>query len=81
MARPPATSLEEIAALDTPCIRPCDVAGALHVDQFLINLLFKRGTPPFPGYMSGNRCHIYRVPFLMQVGYYSQQGGDKPSVT
>lgn len=78
MARPPATSLEEIAALDTPCIRPCDVAGVLGCDAYLINLLFKRGTPPFQGFMSGNRCKIFRVPFLRQVGYQGEIcGGER----
>lgn len=74
MPRPAAKSLDEIAALDCATIRPCDVAGALHTDSYLINLLFKRGTPPFPGYMSGNRVKIYRVPFLEQVGYYKERG-------
>ena len=69
MPRPACQSLAEIAALDCPCIRPCDVAGALHTDAYLINLMFKRGTPPFPGYMSGNRVKILRVPFLQQIGY------------
>lgn len=69
MARPVCRTLDEIAALDVPTIRPADVAAVLHVDQFLINLLFKRGTPPFPGYMSGNRVKILRVPFLQQIGY------------
>jgi len=69
MARPVAQTLDEIAALDCVTIRPCDVAAALNTDAYMINLLFKRGTPPFPGFMSGNRCKIFRVPFLRQVGY------------
>lgn len=69
MPRPACQSLAEIAALDCPCIRPCDVAGAIGVDCYMINLLFKQGKPPFPGYMSGNRCKIFRVPFLRAVGY------------
>ena len=78
MPRPAARSLEEIAALDEPTIRPCDVAAALHVDQYLLNLLFRRGTPPFPGYLSGNRVHIFRVPFLRQVGYEGPVKGVNP---
>lgn len=69
MRRPPATSLEEIASLPCVCIRPCDVAGALGVDQYTLNLLYKNGNPPFPGYLSGNRVKIYRIPFLEKVGY------------
>lgn len=78
MPRPACQSLAEIAALDCPCIRPSDVAGALAVDQYLINLLFKQGKPPFPGYMSGNRPKIYRIPFLKAVGYQGPitGGGD-----
>lgn len=72
MPRPACQSLAEIAALDCPCIRPSDVAGALGCDAYLINLLFKRGTPPFPGFMSGNRCKIFRIPFLRQVGYQGE---------
>lgn len=75
MPRPAANSLDEIAALDCATIRPCDVAGALSVDQYTINLLFKRGTPPFPGYMSGNRVKIFRVPFLQAVGYQGPAKG------
>ena len=74
MPRPAAKSLDEIAALDCATIRPCDVAGALQCDQYTINLMFKRGTPPFPGFLSGNRVKIYRVPFLEQVGYYTERG-------
>lgn len=74
MPRPAAQSLEEIASLVTPCIRPCDVAGALGVDRYLINLQFRQGHPPFPGYLSGNRVHIYRIPFLRQVGYFDKGG-------
>lgn len=77
MPRAPTESLAEIAALDCPTIRPVDVAHALSVDQYCINLLFKRGTPPFPGYLSGNRVKIFRVPFLRQVGYLPPEGGDK----
>lgn len=78
MPRAPTESLSEIAALDCPIIRPVDVAHALGVDCYTINLLFKRGTPPFPGYMSGNRCKIFRVPFLKAVGYQGPitGGGD-----
>lgn len=83
MPRPAANSLDEIAALDCATIRPCDVAGALHTDSYLINLLFKRGTPPFPGYMSGNRPKIYRIPFLKAVGYQGPitGGGEQLSAT
>ena len=76
MPRPPAHSLDEIASLAIPCIRPCDVAGALGVDRHMINILFRQGNPPFPGYMSGSHVHIYRIPFLRQVGYFDK-GGDE----
>lgn len=69
MPRPACKSLREIAALTCATIRPCDVAGALGTDQYLINCLFKEGRPPFPGYMSGNRVHIFRVAFLRQLQY------------
>lgn len=74
MPRPAAKSLDEIAALDCATIRPCDVAGALRCDQYIINVLFKKGQNPFPGFLSGNRVKIYRVPFLEQVGYYTERG-------
>lgn len=74
MPRPAAKSLDEIAALDCATIRPCDVAGALGCDAYILNLLYKRGTPPFPGFLSGNRVKIYRVPFLEKVGYYTERG-------
>lgn len=67
--RQPTTSLDEIASLDIPTIRPVDVAKALGIDQYAINVSFKSGTPMFPGFMSGNRVHILRVPFLKAVGY------------
>lgn len=73
MSRPPTKSLEEIAALDVPTIRPSDVAHALKCDAYLINLRYKQGNPPFPGFMSGNRVHILRVPFLKQMGYYDRK--------
>lgn len=77
MPRPACQSLAEIAALDCVTIRPCDVAGAIKCDQYLLNLLYKRGTPPFPGYMSGNRPKIFRIPFLRAVGYTGPiKGGD-----
>ena len=74
MPRPPARSLDEIASLALPTIRPIAVAGALGVDRHTINILFRQGHPPFLGYMSGNRVHIYRIPFLRQVGYYDNGG-------
>lgn len=71
--RQPTTSLEEIAALDAPTIRPVDVAKTLGIDQYVINISFKSGKPMFPGFMSGNRVHILRVPFLKQMGYYDRK--------
>lgn len=69
MQRQPTASLDEIASLDIPTIRPVDVAKALGIDQYQVNVSFKNGTPMFPGFMSGNRVHILRVPFLKQMGY------------
>ena len=74
MQRKATTSLKEIAELDTPTIRPVDVAGALGISPYAINVSFKEGTPMFPGFMSGNRCHIYRELFLKQVGYEPERG-------
>lgn len=74
MQRQPTTSLDEIASLDVPTIRPVDVAKALGIDQYVINVTFKSGKPMFPGFMSGNRVHILRVPFLKQMGYYADKG-------
>ena len=37
MPRPACQSLAEIAALDCPCIRPSDVAGALGCDAYLMD--------------------------------------------
>lgn len=71
MKRKPTASIAEIASLDIPTIRPADVARALGIDQYSINVSFRNGTPMFPGFMSGNRVHILRVPFLRQIGYYS----------
>lgn len=71
--RQPTTSLEEIASLDVPTIRPVDVSKALGIDQYVINVSFKSGAPMFPGFMSGNRVHILRVPFLKQMGYYDRK--------
>ena len=74
MPRPAAKSRDEIAALDCATIRPCDVDGALRCDQYIINVLFNKGQKPFPGFLSGNRVKSYRVPFLEQVGYYTERG-------
>lgn len=74
MQRKATASLKEIAELDTPTIRPVDVATALRINQYAINLSFKEGTPMFPGFMSGNRCHIFREQFLKQVGYEPERG-------
>ena len=72
--RKPTKSLREIAELDEVTIRPVDVAGALKIDPFLINVSFKQGKPMFPGFMSGNRVHIIRSAFLKQVDY--EMGGE-----
>lgn len=72
--RKPTKSLREIAELDEVTIRPVDVAGALKIDPFLINVSFKQGNPMFPGFMSGNRVHIIRSAFLKQIDY--EMGGE-----
>lgn len=71
MKREPTASIAEIASLNLVTIRPVDVAKALGIDQYSINVSFRNGTPMFPGFMSGNRVHILRIPFLKQIGYYS----------
>lgn len=71
MKRESTASIAEIASLNLVTIRPVDVAKALGIDQYSIIVSFRNGTPMFPGFMSGNRVHILRIPFLKQIGYYS----------
>lgn len=62
--RPPMQSMEEIKASGAEMLRPCDVAGVLHVMPYAINLMVRDGVCPFPHIKSGNRVKIPREAFI-----------------
>lgn len=57
------TTLEEIEALPSDTLRPCDVAAYLHTDQYSVNCASKAGLLPW-AYQLGSRTIIPKEAFI-----------------
>lgn len=67
-------TIQEIKASEKTMLTPADVAGALGVDPYTINLQAKEDREngvrsfPFPVMITGTRVRIPRKPFLKAMG-------------
>lgn len=56
--------MDEIRAGDRMLLRPQDVAEVLGCHRYVVNIMAKNETLPFPYFMSGNRVKIPRDGFV-----------------